>query len=71
MNYISKVQFLISNIPNLVFRIHDKIVDVLTESMVALYETVSNLEEKCDDIKVPDDLKTIDLVDKYMTLEVV
>ncbi len=60
-----------TDILNLVFRIHDKIVDVLTESMVALYETVSNLEEKCDDIKVPDDLETIDLVDKYMTLEVV
>ncbi len=38
--------------------------------MVALSDTVGNLEEKCDEISVPDNLDTIDLVERNMNLEV-
>eukprot|EP00112_Aurelia_sp_Birch-Aquarium-sp1_P004243 Seg1478.15 transcript_id=Seg1478.15/GoldUCD/mRNA.D3Y31 product="hypothetical protein" protein_id=Seg1478.15/GoldUCD/D3Y31 len=49
--------------------LHEKIIDVLTESLVALNDTVASLEEKCDEILVPDNLETVDLVERYSTLE--
>eukprot|EP00794_Sanderia_malayensis_P000431 gene431-1072_t len=49
--------------------LHDKIIDVMTEAMVALSDTVGNLEDKYVEINVPDNLDTVDLVERNMNLE--
>jgi len=49
--------------------LHEKIIDVLTESLVALSDTVGKLETKCDEMSVPDSLQTDELVEKFSSLE--
>ncbi|XP_065057845.1 utrophin-like isoform X2 [Rhopilema esculentum] len=49
--------------------LHEKVIDVLTESLVALHDTTSSLEQKCDDLAIPDNLETVDLVERHATLE--
>lgn len=51
-------------------RLHEKIIDVLTESLVALNDTIGSLEMKCDELAVPDNLDTADLVERHSSLEV-